>query len=154
MSYPGALKATKNSGLQPAMDHIIENESKPVPDPNATSTTTASSTTQQSSGDRDALNEDDDEDLEALKAVYGPTATSSSGEAEAKVRANLKYPRSFLRQLIRALNVPNAGKYSKILHWLISTQKKAGMIDLKSRQKRHVFFLNCIICLCSNNCVG
>ena len=30
--YAGALKATGNRGLQPAMDHVIENEGKPVPD--------------------------------------------------------------------------------------------------------------------------
>lgn len=28
---PGAMRATKNAGLQPAMDHILANSEKPVP---------------------------------------------------------------------------------------------------------------------------
>jgi hypothetical protein len=32
LSRTGVLKATSNRGLQPAMDHILEHESDPVPD--------------------------------------------------------------------------------------------------------------------------
>lgn len=77
-----ALKATQSRGLQPAMDHILENEGKPVPDPSAVTSTPSSGGR---SGDGASMDVDeDDEDLEALKAVYGPGASSSSGEAEAK----------------------------------------------------------------------
>jgi len=80
-----ALKATNNRGLQPAMDYILENEGNPVPDPAAAATSTPSSGTSSGGGgnDMDVDNEDED-DLAALKAVYGPAATSSSGETEPK----------------------------------------------------------------------
>ena len=63
------------------MDHLIENESKAVPD---LSSVTATST--QPAGGGDPM--DEDEDLEALRAVYGAGAGGSNptqGEAEAKV---------------------------------------------------------------------
>lgn len=79
----GALKATNNRGLQPAMDHLIENEGNPVPDLSSVSST-ATSTRPPGGGDP----MDEDEDLEALRAVYGKTggADSAVDEAEAKVR--------------------------------------------------------------------
>lgn len=79
--YAGALKATNNRGLQPAMDHLIENEGKPVPDLSSGSST-ATSTRPADRGDP----MDEDEDLEALEAVYGKGAGGSDAEAEAKVR--------------------------------------------------------------------
>ncbi|KAK7437387.1 hypothetical protein VKT23_018632 [Stygiomarasmius scandens] len=56
-----ALKATGNRGLQPAMDHILENESKPVPSMDAVSESASAS----NSGG--AMDVDDDEDMEALQ---------------------------------------------------------------------------------------
>ncbi|KAF5386336.1 hypothetical protein D9757_006707 [Collybiopsis confluens] len=53
-----ALKATGNRGLQPAMDHILANESKPVP---------AMDSVSESSGAN--ANDDDDEDAEALRSL-------------------------------------------------------------------------------------
>lgn len=79
----GALKATNNRGLQPAMDHLIENESNPVPDLSSVSSTTTST---RPPGGGDPM--DEDEDLEALRAVYGTGAdgsTPTQAEAEAKV---------------------------------------------------------------------
>ncbi|CAE7205089.1 unnamed protein product [Rhizoctonia solani] len=64
-----ALKATNNAGLQPAMDHILENDGKPVPE---LSSITSSSAPPPQTGE-------DDEDLDALRAQYGDAATSSSG---------------------------------------------------------------------------
>ena len=78
ISCVGALKATSNRGLQPAMDHLVENEGKPVPD----LSTVSSSTRPPGGGDP----MDEDEDLEALKAVYG-TGGSGPDDAEAKVRS-------------------------------------------------------------------
>ncbi|CAE6506001.1 unnamed protein product [Rhizoctonia solani] len=65
-----ALKATNNAGLQPAMDHILENEGKPVPD--LSNVTSASAPPPQGG--------EDDEDMEALRAQYGGGAAGSSGE--------------------------------------------------------------------------
>ncbi|KAI0766164.1 ubiquitin-related domain-containing protein [Trametes elegans] len=69
-----ALKATGNRGLQPAMDFILENEGKPMPD--LSSVTSASSAPAPSGGGEPM--EEDDEDLEALKAVYGKQAAGGS----------------------------------------------------------------------------
>ncbi|KJA23517.1 hypothetical protein HYPSUDRAFT_39700 [Hypholoma sublateritium FD-334 SS-4] len=56
-----ALKATGNRGLQPAMDHILEHESQPVPDLGAVS---------EQAGRSEPMDVDeDDEDAEALKSL-------------------------------------------------------------------------------------
>ncbi|KDR80793.1 hypothetical protein GALMADRAFT_1107099 [Galerina marginata CBS 339.88] len=57
----GALKATGNRGLQPAMDHILEHESHPVPDLSGVSEQAGSSTPMDI--------DEDDEDAEALKSL-------------------------------------------------------------------------------------
>ncbi|KAG2143777.1 ubiquitin-related domain-containing protein [Suillus bovinus] len=79
-----ALRATNSRGLQPAMDHILENEGKPIPDPSAATPTSASGSAGQ------PINvdvDDEDEDEDALRRLMGtkvdPGATSNS-EAEAK----------------------------------------------------------------------
>lgn len=82
-----ALKATGGRGLQPAMDHILQNEGNPVPDLSSVSSTGASSATSPTEGG--PMDEDDAEELEALKAVYGKAgsgaaAATADGEAEAK----------------------------------------------------------------------
>lgn len=75
-----ALRATNNRGLQPAMDHILENEGKPIPDPSAAAPTTASGSVGQLM-DVDV----DDEDEDALRRLMGTQAgATSSAEAEAK----------------------------------------------------------------------
>ncbi|GAB1518254.1 hypothetical protein RhiTH_001313 [Rhizoctonia solani] len=73
--YQGALKATNNAGLQPAMDHILENDGKPVPDLTNVASTNAPAPT---------ANEDDEE-LEALRAQYGGTGAAEAGKAENSV---------------------------------------------------------------------
>ncbi|EKM50568.1 uncharacterized protein PHACADRAFT_263919 [Phanerochaete carnosa HHB-10118-sp] len=84
-----AIKATGGRGLQPAMDFLIENEGKPVPD---LSTVSASSSSQPSSG-AGAAGEEDDEELEALKAVYGKKAgndtqaLAAAAEADAEAKS-------------------------------------------------------------------
>ncbi|KAJ4474886.1 ubiquitin-related domain-containing protein [Lentinula aciculospora] len=69
-----ALKATGNRGLQPAMDHILENESKSVPSVESTSESSAPAP----SGDMDI--DEDAEDVEALRSLGGVAAN----EVEAK----------------------------------------------------------------------
>lgn len=76
----GALKTTNNRGLQPAMDHLIENAENPVPDLSSVSSTTGSA--RQPQGGEVPM--DEDEDAEALRAVYGEGG-SNQAEAEAKV---------------------------------------------------------------------
>lgn len=82
--YVGALRATNNRGLQPAMDHILENEGKPIPDPSTAAPTSASGSAGQPM-DVD-VDVDDDEDEDALRRLMGAkTGATSSSEAEPKV---------------------------------------------------------------------
>ncbi|KAF7317778.1 hypothetical protein MKEN_00865600 [Mycena kentingensis (nom. inval.)] len=67
-----ALKATGNRGLQPAMDHLIENADKPIPE---MSTVSESTSARPNAMDVD----EDDEDADALKALG-----ASAGDVEAK----------------------------------------------------------------------
>ncbi|KAF8606040.1 hypothetical protein BDV93DRAFT_438020 [Ceratobasidium sp. AG-I] len=68
-----ALKATNNAGLQPAMDHILENDGKPVPDLGSITTAPSSAP---------PATEEDEEELAALRAQYGGAAAApSSSEA-------------------------------------------------------------------------
>ena len=73
----GALKATGNRGLQPAMDYILEHEGQPVPDLGVVSESASSSGV----GAGAAMDVDDDEDAEALKSLGVVTSTA----VEAKV---------------------------------------------------------------------
>ena len=63
------------------MDHLIENEGNPVPDLSSVSSTAAST---RPPGGGDPM--DEDEDLEALRAVYGKSGGSDPDEVGAKVR--------------------------------------------------------------------
>lgn len=71
----GALKATGNRGLQPAMDHILEHEGQPIPDLGGVSEHASSSA-------MDVDNED--EDTEALRSLG--VAVGNGNAVEAKVR--------------------------------------------------------------------
>ncbi|KAJ3717744.1 ubiquitin-related domain-containing protein [Lentinula raphanica] len=68
-----ALKATGNRGLQPAMDHILENESKPVP-----STENVSEASSSAAPDVN-MDVDEDEDAQALQSLG-----AAANAAEAK----------------------------------------------------------------------
>ncbi|KIP03043.1 hypothetical protein PHLGIDRAFT_95250 [Phlebiopsis gigantea 11061_1 CR5-6] len=70
-----ALKATNNRGLQPAMDFLIENDGKPVPDLSTVSTAAAAPSR--------PADDEDDEDAAALKAVYGHKGGAAAQEAAA-----------------------------------------------------------------------
>lgn len=88
MGRAGALKATGNRGLQPAMDHILEHEGQPVPD--------ISGVSESKGGSSAAMDVDeDDDDIEALKGlgvVKGAVAGGSSGaDVEAKVRQCVEF---------------------------------------------------------------
>ena len=85
--HTGALKATGNRGLQPAMDHLLENEGKPVPELSGVSE--AASSRPSAGGGGEPMDEDDAEDAAALAAVYGGNAAAAAAAAdlEAKVRS-------------------------------------------------------------------
>lgn len=75
----GALRATKNSGLQPAMDFILEHNDDPIPD--------ASSSAQPQS---EPIVIDDEDDAAAAAAAYGlqsgdASQASSGAVVEARV---------------------------------------------------------------------
>ncbi|KAG0697930.1 ubiquitin-related domain-containing protein [Suillus ampliporus] len=77
-----ALRATNNRGLQPAMDHILENEGKPIPDPSAAAPTSASGSAAQPM-DVDG----DDEDEDALRRLVGTKTGASSAAAEEEAKS-------------------------------------------------------------------
>lgn len=79
-----AIKATGGRGLQPAMDFILENEGKPVPDLSSVS----SSSSSQPPGGAGAQGDEDDEELEALRAVYGKQAGNDAGALAAAAAAD------------------------------------------------------------------
>jgi len=79
LEFTGAIKASGGSGLQPAMDHIFENEGRPVPDLNAASETSEPLPSQ-------TLDEEDLAALQNLGAEGTATATVNATQAEAKVR--------------------------------------------------------------------
>jgi hypothetical protein len=83
ISHAGALKATKNGGIHLAVDHLSANEENPVPDLSSVTSTTSSARPPQSGGDP----MDEDDDLEALKAVYG---TGGSGSDPGEIEAGAK----------------------------------------------------------------
>lgn len=75
-----ALRATSNRGLQPAMDHILENEGKPIPDPSAAAPTSAGQPM-----DVDIDDDDDDEDEDALRRLVGTKAGAGATSSAAEV---------------------------------------------------------------------
>lgn len=138
--YVGALKATNNRGLQPALDHLTENEEKPVPD-------LSSVFAIQPAGGRDPMEEDDD--LEALRAVYGTGADGSDpnqSEAEAKVRCHSALHLScFLFGLrflylfgIRVSSVASAGRCLRTPLLRTIMRRRAGTTSLRNPLKRCV----------------
>jgi UBX domain-containing protein 1/4 len=64
----GALRATKNSGLQPAMDFILEHNDDPIPD--------ATSSAQPQS---EPISVDDEDDIAALGLQSGDASQAGSG---------------------------------------------------------------------------
>jgi len=85
----GALKATGNRGLQPAMDHILEHEGDPIPELGGV-------TEQSGSGSAPMNVDDEDEDMEALTSLgvlKGSAAAiaAAAAPAEANVRTWSRY---------------------------------------------------------------
>ncbi|KAH9034592.1 ubiquitin-related domain-containing protein [Lactarius pseudohatsudake] len=77
-----ALRATNNKGLQPAMDFILEHNDDPIPD--ATSGAAETSSAQPQSVPMD---EDDDEETAALRAVYGSPGAADQADSDVEARS-------------------------------------------------------------------
>ncbi|KAF5361968.1 hypothetical protein D9756_002192 [Leucocoprinus leucothites] len=77
-----AVKATGGRGLQPAMDHILENESKSVPDLSAVAETSKPASAQ-------PMDEDDEDDLAALQSlgVKGAAAAAAANATQAEAKS-------------------------------------------------------------------
>ncbi|KAH9074926.1 ubiquitin-related domain-containing protein [Lactarius deliciosus] len=77
-----ALRATNNKGLQPAMDFILEHNDDPIPD--ATSGAAETSSAQPQSV---PMEEDDDEETAALRAVYGSPGAADQADSGVEARS-------------------------------------------------------------------
>ena len=73
------------------MDHLLENEGKPVPDLSGVSDTSSS---RPSGGGDQPMDEDDDEDTAALRAVYGGSGAAAAAAAAADVEAKVRLGRN------------------------------------------------------------
>lgn len=77
-----ALRATRNAGLQPALDFLFAHTDDPIPDPSAQGSSAAGS----ASAPMDV--DEDDEDAEALRAAIGKGGAAGADgvvvDAEAK----------------------------------------------------------------------
>ena len=83
LTETGALRATSNAGLQPAMDFLLEHVDDPIPDPSAQSAPSQSAPSGGAS-----IDEDDEEDAAALRAAFGSggaAAAAAAMDVEAKV---------------------------------------------------------------------
>ncbi|KAI0940721.1 hypothetical protein AcV7_003025 [Taiwanofungus camphoratus] len=78
-----ALKATGGRGLQPAMDHILANEGKQIPDLSSVSASAAPAADASGGEPMD----EDDEEMQALQAVYGKTGAAGQAAADADAGA-------------------------------------------------------------------
>jgi len=78
-----ALRATQNRGLQPAMDHILENNDNPVPD----LTTQASSAPRTSAPSAMALDNEDEDDAAAIRAALGKASANVAPASGSEVSA-------------------------------------------------------------------
>jgi len=94
-AYSGALKATANRGLQPAMDHILEHEGEDVPDLGGVS--------EQPAGRGPMDVDEDDEDAEALKSLGA--LQGSAVEAKVCIRARVHDMKPLLTSVITTRSV-------------------------------------------------
>lgn len=133
----GALKATGNRGLQPAMDHILEHDGQPVPDLSQATSAGAGSTGEPIEVDDD---EDDEELRAALKISKGEGASADAPQPEAAARASGCYDGlhiRYLRLVGRASSVRNAERCSGMQMRRTSTLLRAVMISLRNPPRRY-----------------
>ncbi|CAL1714413.1 unnamed protein product [Somion occarium] len=132
-----ALKATGGRGLQPAMDFILENEGKPVPDLSAVSSSRQATP---SGGGGDAVDEDED-DAEALRAVYGTGAAgqaAAAADVEAKSIKCSECGKIFRNTALANYHAEKSGhdqfeESTEEVKPLTEEEKKQRLADLKER---------------------
>ncbi|CAG8613856.1 11022_t:CDS:2, partial [Acaulospora colombiana] len=108
-----ALKATAGRGLQPAMDHILENEGKPIPDLSSTSANEPSAAT---------ADADEDEDMKLAQSL-------ALGDQEAKESDLWCMRKHFLTN-----GAKNPGTISsKKIKPLTEEEKKQKLAELKEK---------------------
>lgn len=82
-TFAGALRATSNAGLQPALDFLFAHTDDPIPDP-STQSSAPQPTTSRTQDD-----EEDEEELEALRAAMGKANANVAGGSEEGVEAKV-----------------------------------------------------------------
>ena len=139
-AYSGALKATANRGLQPAMDHILEHEGEDVPD--------LAGVNEQPAGRGPMDVDEDDEDAEALKSLGALQGNAVEAKVCIRSRVNdMKHPLTTVitpRSSRRVSNVRCAVKSSRTLPWQISTLRRVDMINSRNLRRRCVRADRCI----------
>ncbi|RSH89053.1 hypothetical protein EHS25_002715 [Saitozyma podzolica] len=115
-----ALKATKNSGLQPAMDHVLENSEKPVPTAEEQNIDVA----------------DDDDDAEALAAHI--KKTGASDEQIAKSIKCSECGKVFRSQATASFHAERSGhqefeESTEEIKPLTEEEKKAKLAELREK---------------------
>ncbi|KAI0732135.1 ubiquitin-related domain-containing protein [Fomitopsis betulina] len=135
-----AVKATGGRGLQPAMDFILENEGKPVPD--LSSVTAAGGS---GGGDVPMDVDGDQEELAALQAVYGkaqvaPAAGSAEGgePVEAKSIKCAQCGKIFKNTALANYHAEKSGhdqfeESTEEIKPLTEEEKKQKLADLKEK---------------------
>ncbi|KAF8661293.1 hypothetical protein AX16_001392 [Volvariella volvacea WC 439] len=121
-----ALKATGNRGLQPAMDHILEHESDPVPDLGGVA---------ESSRPRDSMDVDEDEeDAQALRDL----GVAAAGAVEANSIKCSECGKIFKNTALANFHAEKSGhdqfeESTEEIKPLTEEEKKAKLAELRSR---------------------
>lgn len=127
----GALKATGNRGLQPAMDHILENESQPVP---SVENVSESSAPASSAMDVD----EDEEDAEALRSLGGVTANVVEAKVHIIHTISLYRTEWCLLMDSRVSSAQSVAKFSRTRLSLNSTLRRVATTNSRNLQRRYV----------------
>ncbi|KAF9269301.1 hypothetical protein L218DRAFT_953866 [Marasmius fiardii PR-910] len=127
-----ALKSTGNRGLQPAMDHILENESKLVPSLDAVTETPVTSTSAAMDAD------EDDEDLELLRKQMGAGAGAEGGDQEAKSIKCAQCGKTFRNTALANFHAEKSGhdqfeESTEEIKPLTEEEKKERLAELRAK---------------------
>ena len=119
------------------MDHILENEANPIPDPSAAAAAAPA---------RELVDVDDgdDEDEEALRSLLRTQPGGSGAVEEAKVRPlhPTRCPKAPMLKAplspVRASNAQSAARRSRTRRWRTTTRRRAATPSLRSLRRRFV----------------
>ncbi|QRV88893.1 UBX (ubiquitin regulatory X) domain protein [Ceratobasidium sp. AG-Ba] len=127
-----ALKATNNAGLQPAMDHILENDGKPVPDLGSVAAAQPASVTR---------GEDEEEDMEALQARFGGPAGAASSSTDGPSEGVAKCGKTFRDTALANFHAEKSGhdqfeESTEEIKPLTEEEKKEKLAELRARMEQ------------------